>query len=120
MERNQTPAEVKDATYRMKVRDLFCTKNTGREGLGAYQRLSLSSCTKKEERDLICAVIREAEEEQRRIKMVQVGKQANSLRWEVPEKKSSHSDILKTPAAAIKFRIKAFHDLLQTIANKNK
>ena len=66
--KSNTPAEVKDATYRLKIRDLVGTTNTGREGLGANQRLNLSSCTKKEERDLICAVIREAEEEQRRIK----------------------------------------------------
>ena len=118
--KSNTPAEVKDATYRLKIRDLVGTTNTGREGLGANQRLNLSSCTKKEERDLICAVIREAEEEQRRIKMVQLGKQGNSVRWEVPEKKLSHSDILNTSAAALKFRIKAVHDLLPTPANKNK
>ena len=59
-------------------------------------------------------------EYQRRIKMVQLGKQGNSVRWEVPEKKLSHSHILTTSAAALKFRIKAVHDLLPSPANKNK
>ena len=52
--------------------------------------------------------------------MVQLGKQGNSVRWEVPEKKLSHIDILTTSAAALKFRIKAVHDLLPSPANKNK
>ena len=50
---------------------------------------------------------------------MQLSKQGASTRWQVPERQLSHSDILNTSAAGLKFLVKAVHDLLPTPANKN-
>ena len=114
-----TPAAVNDAESRLRMRDIAGIANKGREGLGLSKRQYYNSSSKKEKRTMVTNTIREAEEDKRRTRIVQLSKQGASTRWQVPERQLSHSDILNTSAAGLKFLVKAVHDLLPTPANKN-
>ena len=114
-----TPAAVEDAESRLRMRDIVGTANKGREGLGLNRRQNFNSASKKERRTMITSTIREAEEEERRTRVVQLGRQGASTKWEVPERQLSHKDILDMSAASLKFLVKSVHDLLPTPANKN-
>ena len=63
----------------------------------------------KEQRDMIIKEIRNKEEERRNVKIVGQGKQGAMTRWQVPEYRLSHRDIINT-----------VYDLLPTPANKSK
>ena len=89
------------------------------EGLGLNKVQYYHSSSKKDQRTLVTQSIREAEEEKRKCKMVQLAKQGASTRWEVPPKELSHKDILETSEASLKFLVKSVYDLLPTPSNKN-
>ena len=63
--------------------------------------------------------VREKEEETRRFKVALLSKQGASSKWEVPERKLSHREILCTSEVSLQFLIKSVYDLLPTPANKN-
>ena len=71
-------------------------------------------------RTMIVDTIMEAEEDKRRVKMVSLAKQGAHIRWEVPEKKLSHREIISRSESSLKFLVKSVHDLLSTPSNKNK
>ena len=79
-----------------------------------------SSSSKEGKRTMIVSTIREKEEEKRRIKMTGLAKQGASTRWEVPERRLSHRDVISTSETSLKFLIKSVYDLLPTPANKNR
>ena len=68
---------------------------------------------------MVIDTIREAEEDRRRVKMASLAKQGAHTRWEVPEKKLSHKEIINTSETSLKFLVKAIYDLLPTPSNKN-
>ena len=68
---------------------------------------------------MVTEEIRKIEEEKRQVRMVGLGKQGASTRWEVPERNLSQGDLLKTSDAAFRFLVKSVYDLLPTPANKN-
>merc|ERR1712082_88818 len=78
-----------------------------------------SSGTKKERRAMIIDKVREAEEDKRIVKMASLAKQGAHTRWEVPEKKLSHREILSSSEMRLKFLVKSVYDLLPTPSNKN-
>ena len=91
-----TPAAVEDARSRIKLKEIADIANVGREGLGCTHRQYYSTSSKKERRAMLVGEIREAEEEKRKIKMSSFAKQGASMRWEVPERKLTHAEIIKS------------------------
>ena len=51
--------------------------------------------------------------------MTSLAKQGAHTRWEVPEKKLSHREIINTAETSLKFQVKSVYDLLPTPSNKN-
>ena len=115
-----TPGEVEDAKSRLRLKEIAGIANVGREGLGLKHRQYYSSCSKKEKRAMIVEEIREIEEEKRRTRIINLVKQGANTRWEVPEKKLTHRDIIQSNEVSLKFLMKSVYDLLPTPANKNK
>ena len=64
--------------------------------------------------------IREIEEEKRKIKMSSLAKQGACTRWEVPERKLTHREIIQSSETSLKFLVKSVYDLLPTPSNKNR
>ena len=114
-----TPGSVKNAKSRLIIKDIVGIPNKGREGLGMNPRKYFGSSTKKERRTMVVDTVREAEEDRRRVKMVSLSKQGAQTRWEVPEKKLSHREIISTSETSLKFLVKSVYDLLPTPSNKN-
>ena len=114
-----TPGSVKDAESRLRMIEITGIPNVGREGLGMNSRKYYSSGTKKERRAMIIDKVREAEEDKRIVKMASLAKQGAHTRWEVPEKKLSHREILSSSEMRLKFLVKSVYDLLPTPSNKN-
>ena len=54
------------------------------------------------------------------ISMTGFSKQGSHLKWEVPQRRLKHHQIIDTPESQISFLIKSVYDLLPTPANKNK
>ena len=115
-----TPKEVEEAKSKLRHKDITGTGNKGLEGLGMRKSQYFCKATKKEQRNMIVKEIRDKEEDRRRVKIVSQGKQGAMTRWEVPEHRLSHREILGTTETRIKFLTKAVYDLLPTPANKNK
>ena len=115
-----TPGNVKEAKLRLRMKEIVGIPNKGREGLGVNSRKYYGSSTKEERRTMIVDMVREAEEDKRRVKMASLAKQGAHTRWEVPEKKLSHREIISTSETSLKFLVKSVYDLLPTPSNKNK
>ena len=115
-----TPKEVEEAKSKLRMKDMIGRGNVGHEGLGLRKTQYYHKSSEKEQRDMIVKEIRNKEEERRRVKIVGQGKQGAMTRWEVPEQKLTHRDIINTSETKIKFLTKAVYDLLPTPANKNK
>ena len=112
-------AEVEEAKSRLRLQEIAGIANIGREGIGMSHRQYYSTSTDKEKRGLIVQQVRVKEEELRRARIAGLTKQAASTRWEVPERKLAHRDIINTSEASLRFLIKSVYDLLPTPANKN-
>lgn len=52
--------------------------------------------------------------------MASLAKHGAHTRWEVPERKLSHRDMINMPETRIKFLVKSVYDLLTTPENKNQ
>ncbi|MEL7079400.1 MAG: Ulp1 family isopeptidase, partial [Cyanobacteria bacterium J06582_2] len=115
-----TPRSVTEAKSRLRMKEIVGIPNKGKEGLGLNPRKYYSSSAKDERRTMIVDSVREAEEDRRRVKMVSLAKQGAHTRWEVPEKKLSHREIISRSETSLKFLVKSVYDLLPTPANKNK
>ena len=109
-----TSRSVTEAKTRLRMKEIVGIPNKGKEGLGLNPRRYYSSCAKEERRTMIVDSVREAEEDKRRVKMVSLAKQGARTRWEVPEKKLSHREIISRSETSIKFLVKAVYDLLPT------
>merc|ERR1711874_242741 len=109
-----------EAKSRLRMKEIVGIPNKGKEGLGLNPRKYYSSSAKDERRTMIVDSVREAEEDRRRVKMVSLAKQGAHTRWEVPEKKLSHREIISRSETSLKFLVKSVYDLLPTPANKNK
>ena len=115
-----TPKEVEEAEYKLRMKDMTGRGNIGHEGLGLRKTQYYHKSSEKEQRDMVVKEIRNKEEERRRVKIIGQGQQGAMTRWEVPEQRLSHRDIINTSETRIKFLTKAVYDLLPTPANKNK
>ena len=71
-----TPERVKEAKFRLRIKEI----------VGMNHRKYYGSSTKKERRDMVVDMAREAEEDKRRVKMASLAKQGVHTRLEVPEK----------------------------------
>ena len=67
---------------------------------------------------MIVKEIREKEEDRRRITIVWQESQGAMTRWEVPEHRLSHREILGTTESRIKLLKSAVYDILPTQSNK--
>ena len=114
-----TKLDVEDARSRLRMKDIAGIANLGREGLGLNKRQYYCKSSKRDQRTMVTEEIRNKEEETRQVRMVGLGKQGASTRWEVPERHLTQGDMLKMPDAAFKFLVKAVYDLLPTPSNKN-
>ena len=115
-----TPRSVTEAKSRLRMKEIVGIPNKGKEGLGWNPRKYYSSSAKDERRTMIVDSVREAEEDKRRVKMVSLAQQGAHTRWEVPEKKLSHREIISRSETSLKFLVKSVYNLLPTPANKNK
>ena len=115
-----TSAEVKEAKSRLQMKEIIGVANRGREGLGMRRRQYYSSSSAKEQREMVVKTVREKEEECRLVKMTSFSNQGANLKWEVPQRRLKHSDIIKTSEESLSFLVKAVYDLLPTPANKNR
>ena len=115
-----TPKEVEEAEGKLRMKDMTGRGNIGHEGLGLRKTQYYHKSSEKEQRDMIVNEIRNKEEERRRVKIIGQGQQGAMTRWEVPEHRLSHRDMINTSETRIKFLTKAVYDLLPTPANKNK
>ena len=115
-----TPREVEEAKFKLRMKDMTGIGNKGHEGLGLRKSQFYYNASDKEKRDMIVKEVRNKEEERRRVKIVSQGKQGAMTRWEVPELRLNHKEILSTTETRIKFLTKSVYDLLPTPANKNK
>ena len=117
--KSDTPRSVIEAKSRLRMKEIIGIPNKGREGLGLNPRRYYNSCTKEERRTMVVDMVREAEEDRRRVKMASLAKQGAQTRWEVPEKRLSHREIIGRSETSLKFLVKAVYDLLPTPSNKN-
>ena len=115
---NTPPADVEDAKSKLRMREIAGIANRGREGPGLNPRQYYSSSSKKEKRDMIVSTVRETEKEKRRIRMAGLAKQGANIRWEVPERRLSHRDVINASETSLKFLIKSVYDLLPTQQTK--
>merc|ERR1711923_439072 len=115
-----TPKEVEEAEGKLRMKDMTGRGNIGHEGLGLRKTQYYHKSSEKEQRDMIVNEIRNKEEERRRVKIIGQGQQGAMTKWEVPEHRLSHRDMINTSETRIKFLTKAVYDLLPTPANKNK
>ena len=74
----------------------------------------------KAKREMIVKEIRYKKEDRRRVRIVGQGRQGTMTRWQVPDHRLSHKQILGTTETRIAFLTKAMYDLLPTLANKSK
>ena len=118
--KTDTFKEVEEAKSKLRLKDITGTGNKGLEGLGMRKTQYFYKATSKEQRNMIVKEVRDKEEDRRRVKIVGQGKQGAMTRWEVPEHRLSHKEILGTTETRIKFLTKAVYDLLPTPANKSK
>ena len=102
------------------MKDMTGPGNKGHEGLGLRHMQYYHKSNEKEQRDMIIKEIRNKEEDRRNVKIVGQGKQGVMTRWQVPEYRFSHRDIINTSETKIKFLTKSEYDLLPTPANKSK
>ena len=114
-----TPRSVKEAKFRLRMKEIVGIPNKGKEGLELNSRKYYGSSTKEERRTMVLEIVREAEEYKRRVKMAGLAKQGAHTRWEVPERKLSHREIISTSETSLKFLVKSVYDLLPTPSNKN-
>ena len=114
-----TQASVEEAKSKLRIQELTGTPNRGREGLGLNPKKNFSQASKGEKRDMIVGAVREAEEDRRVVKMAGLAKQGAHMRWEVPERKISHREILNMPESRLAFLVKAVYDMLPTPHNKH-
>ena len=89
------------------MKDIVGTGNIGLEGLGLRKTQLFNRSNKKEQRNMIVKEIREKEEDRRRIAIVGQGSQGAMTRWEVPDHRLSHREILGTTEWRIKFLTRA-------------
>ena len=115
-----TKIEVLKAKERLKMQEIIGATNKGKEGLGMKKEKFFSKVSTKEQRDMIIKTVREKEEERRLVKMTQLSKQGQNLRWEVPQRQIKANELIRMSDDSLKFLIKSVYDLLPTPANKNQ
>ena len=115
-----TAQSVKEARERLKMEQIAGIPNRGREGLGLNPKKYYDSSSKKEKRTMIVEKVREREEERRNVRMTGLAQQGAHLRWEVPARRISPSDLVTMPEDRFRFMVKAVYDLLPTPQNKSR
>ena len=115
-----TPGEIDEAKSRLRMKDIVGIPNIGREGLGWRKRMYYKNSNKKDKRDLVVREVKAKEEDRRRVHIASLSKQGASTRWEVPEKRLSQDEIIKSTDTRLKFLAKSVYDLLPTPTNKKK
>ena len=105
-----TEESVKDAKAKLREEEIAGVPNRGREGLGLNPKRVIQN--KKERRTAIVEKVRETEEDRRRVKMTGLARQGGHLKWEVPEKRITSSDLISMPEDRLKFLVKDMYDLL--------
>ena len=110
---------VENARSRLRLQEIAGIPNKGREGLGMNHRSYYSSASDREKRSLIVGMVKQEEEERRYLRIASLRKQGVSTKWEVPDRRLTHPEILATSESKLQFLIKSVYDLLPTPANKN-
>ena len=116
--KSDTPGELCDAKSRLRMKDIVGIPNVGREGLGMRKRMYFKNSNKTDRRDLVVREVRGKEEDRRRVHIAGLARQGASSRWEVPEKRLSHEEIIRMTDTRLKFLTKSVYDLLPTPTNK--
>ena len=108
---------MEDANSRLRMQEVTGIPNRGREGLGMNPRMYYSKVGNKEKRGLIVSMVREREEEARRVNISNLAIQGACFKWEVAGRNIS---IWETTDSNLRYLIKSIYDLLPTPANKNR
>ena len=107
--KSDTPGEVCDAKSRLRMKDIVGIPNVGREGLGMRKRMYFKNSNKTDRRDLVVREVRGKEEDRRRVHIAGLARQGASSRWEVPEKRLSHEEIIRMTDTRLKFLAKSVY-----------
>ena len=111
--------EIDEAVSVLKHQEISGIGNRGKEGVGFTERKYYSKVDKKERRKLIVSKVRAKEEQQRMVKLSNLGKQSRLMSWEVEERRINQEELWKMSETRLKFLVKSVYDLLPTPQNKN-
>ncbi|XP_077352497.1 uncharacterized protein prkg2l isoform X1 [Festucalex cinctus] len=109
---------VKEAEAYWRHQEIVGTVCRGRLGLGNYTVKNWSKTNTRDRRDLVVRRVREAAEEDRRVKAAWLGTQARWMQWEgALERPLSWKEIWGTDQNKLGFLLRAVADLLPTPSN---
>ena len=108
---------VENAESNLRHQDIVGATNRGREGLGSRSHQRWESASNSDRRTMVQAELRKTEEQARSAKAVQLGRQGNWTRWNVPDRKLTWSEIWSYEHLRLSFLLRSIHDLLPTPVN---
>ena len=109
---------IEDAESRLRISDIVGTVAQGRKGLGNYKRTAWSKADDVTKRKMVEDEVRKAEEEERRVRATEQGKQCAWVSWDDTEsRKPSWKETMNTPDRALSFLLRSISDTLPTPVN---
>ena len=98
---------VEQAETRLRHRDIVGTPCEGRMGLGNNKQSKWNTAEPQERRAMVQQELRDMEDESRKTKAVQMGKQGSWTRWTTPERSLSWADIWQYEPLRLKFLLRS-------------
>ena len=86
-------------------------------GIGNNKQSKWKTAKPRERRAMVQQEIRDIEEESRKTKAVQMGKQGSCTRWTTPERSLSWADIWQYEPLRLKFLLRYAYDVLPSPVN---
>ncbi|XP_033725208.1 uncharacterized protein LOC117315172 [Pecten maximus] len=108
---------VDQAESMLQLRDVVGNICIGRQGLGMVHFQQWKNATATERRGMVQTEVRRVEEDQRRAKAVELGKQGKWLKWELPERRLSWSELWRKDQYRIAFLLRSVYDTLPSPSN---
>ena len=89
----------------------------GRQGLGMIHFQQWAKATPTERRSMVQAEVRRTEEDERRARAAELGKQGAWMQWELPRRDMSWAEMLRKDQFRIVFLLRPVYDTLPSPAN---
>jgi len=110
-------SSVSQAESMLELRDIMGNTCIGRQGLGMQHFQQWKKADGKEKRDMILKEIRREEEDRRRSKSVQLVQQGAWMRWDLPARKITWSELWRLDPFRISFMLRSVYDTLPSPSN---